>query len=298
MWIRELFQKNESRVINAKLCQNPWTCNFCAKRKSLRLYRHNYPLLRAVIDNDPQLRVSHLVKTVKSGPCVATQRQKLMDARKRLRNGIRHGGVNGRPELIHGRILGAFESFESHWGLTPGHHHFHSHSLVLHKENLPCFSKAELHERGWLHSPELIPPGNLNHEWMIATGDSFMVHCEEVDRSDPDQFAQACCEVFKYQIKAFHEETQHQKGKPYSPADCVDVWLALRGARMHFRTGLLYSLKLDAGELDDPDPGDEVFQDILYRWKQGKDFRSSGYDMEEIKDMDGNVTWSKKLNNH
>ncbi len=175
-------------------CQQWKLCRICAVRRGAKVLQILVPKIRQRIEEDKTLHAYLVTLTTKDGPDCKERFEHAQDCLRRYGQRARdhRRGQGDHVEL--NRAVGIFSSLEGGIGKGSGEWHWHFHQLWL-SHTRPSFD-------------------DLKKEWHELTGDSFIVHCVEMnfskarDLSD-EAMGRDLCEVAKYAVKPAEMTQDH-----------------------------------------------------------------------------------------
>lgn len=260
LYFREWLEHEEAKVINAQLCKLSFLCQVCAIRRQAKLYAASVPKVKLVHDQNPNLKMAMVTLTTKTGSDLGERMDHLRRSFSKMLAEVRRvkslKSFNGK-NLEMGKAVGMLRSFEikrSKGDSTNWNCHLHAFAFL----------------------DDWINVSKLSDEWNHFTGDSIIVHVEEVkpkdDESEPIESALA--EVIKYPLKF----------ADLLPEDAWHAHDTLHGARMTDTTGLLRgirtgSLEIDSGIEEMTGP----YRDFVASWST----RSEKYRISQVDDQFG-----------
>lgn len=228
------------RLHKAQFCQIHQLCQMCAVRRSSKLVRQyliRFDVLRAKF---PDGRLFAMGMTVKDGGD-ALERFLHLEANTKALFACGRRKQRGESDNPLRGAYAAVVGYEFTRGKNSGLFHPHIHPLL--------FAPSE---------PDKFA---LSAWWHRETGDSKIVHVQEVDIADPDGARNAFCETLKYPLKF----------AGMSAEDCFEVYRVTRGKPM-IRPYLGFR-GIDISSLDDdPVAEDEPFEVWFYEYINGAGF--------------------------
>jgi hypothetical protein len=243
-------------------CQQWKLCRICAIRRGAKVLSVLVPKIRQRFheDTDKTLRAFLVTLTTKDGVDCKERFEHAQSSLRRYAQRARDHRRFSGPGVELNKAVGVFSSLEGGIGAGSGQWHWHFHQLWL------------SHERPSWHK--------LKAEWESVTGDSFVVHCVEMDFSKARDFSDEAmgkdlCEVAKYAVKPAEMTQEHA--------------LTVQRSTIHKHFTRTYgSLRFTAEEtaaIEDVQDAEQAehcqgpYTDTMYQWGHG---RYSEIDMTTI----------------
>lgn len=228
---------------SGQFCQLPLLCPVCAIRRGGKM-------LRRYVERAQYLARTHdlwlVTLTVKNGPDLFERYAHLKHGIKRLRVRARDG--YGEFARANGALWSVeFTHRETGW-------HPHAHMVWA----MPKGSAPVRYGKG----------SQLASDWHAITGDSDIVHAEQIQADCESALVDAFCEVLKYAVKF----------SDLSLEDNFHAYANLRGQRLISSCGVWWGLDLPEDAKLEDDPLDGPFIEHFYRY--GKHSRS--YLLEDV----------------
>lgn len=232
---RDFYTINRARLQYSRFCNRALLCPFCAIWRGARYVRRYWERWRLLLAESPDLRLYHVVLTIRDGADLRERLQHLRCSLQRYHDERKEALRGRRPRNSACCAAGAVWSYETKRGANSGIWHPHIHAVWA-CDSRPC-------------------PGWIAADWLRLTGDSYRIHCREI--SDMGGFL----EVFKYALK-------------FSSMENEDLWSAyqiLRGRRLVGSFGSFRGIEVPDGfDADDDIPADAPYIDLLFRWVGGR----------------------------
>jgi hypothetical protein len=232
---RNYYTEDKVLLTHADFCMVHLLCPFCAMRRGAKQLKAYYQRYLYIIQNQPNLRLSHVVMTVKNGPDLTERHDHLKSALKALRMARTRAKNGSRHQTEWSKIAGLVGSYE----VTNKGNGWHPHVHM-----------ATLHDQSFDYD-------KLRHEWKRITGDSVNFRIE-ASRHPEDQIRDFL-EVFKYAIK-FSDLTPEQN---------VEAFFALRGKHLLFSIGAFRGIEIPHELTDEITLEDLPFIEMFYEFKSG-----------------------------
>lgn len=248
---RDFYTIGKIKLHQASFCDHHLLCPLCAIRRGSKNLTAYLERFRAIMAENPKLKLSMLTLTVKNGEDLNERFSHLQNSvvkflERRRKTIAKARGWNSE----FGKILGLVGTYEvtKDGGIGDVKEtgwHPHAHLMILHEEFFDYSA--------------------LQAEWLAITGDSHVLRVDAAHR--PDDPAEDFLEIFKYAVKF----------SDLSPEENLDAYEVLAGRRLLFSAGLFRGVKVSKSLLDEKEPLDGLpFIDKLYRF-----FVQSGYNLTE-----------------
>ncbi len=243
------YTADKVRLAKADFCKTHLLCPLCAIRRGAKQVQAYLQRLALVLQDNPNLKPYVLTLTVKNGHDLSERFQHLSESMKMLQV-RRRDALRGKWTSELSKAFGGVFSYE----LTKSEHgwHPHVHMVVLCDPSNPISFDP--------YKPKESP---LSKEWLLVTGDSFIVDFRPIE-GDP---ARGFVEVFKYALK-FSDLEPHEN---------LSAFLQLKGRRLTGSFGLFRGVEVPESMTDDLFD-DLPFIELFYRYTK------NGYSMFRVND--------------
>ncbi len=238
------FTLGKTVLSHVEHCDIHLLCPLCAIRRASKKIRLYEKKIEEILLGNPNLKAFFVVVTVKDDENLLKAYEHLVKAQKTLTRRRRHAqeyfktGNKKYLSAVHSvfaRVEAGAYSIELKRG---------KYSLLWHPHtNFILLSETDIKKE------------DLITEWKSITGDSYIVHCEEVSSTQDKR--EALVEIFKYAMKFSEMEF----------SDNLFAWETLKGRRLTGSFGSFRGLEIE----DDGDPMPEgEYEEIFYRFFDDK----------------------------
>jgi len=241
----------ETILAGGKFCQKAYLCQVCAIRRGAKYLQAYGAKLRQVLSDHPHLQPLFVTLTVRDGDDLKSTFLKLHNSVQGWLSRGRKARGGGRHVTELRNLAGGVRSYEITIGKNSGQWHPHCHAIWLVDGSLD-----------W---------GACQREWSKQVGYSAQANFKKLKSTlalengslEPADYGEALTgdlmEIFKYAVKF--------SSLPLS--DNWHVYKTLKGRQLIKPFGLLWGLKIDPSNLDEPLDWEQVtYARWLYAWNR------------------------------